>query len=42
MAKIDRLKEKAKEHLEQDEEIIQGIMGAYEMKIMGKDSVYGS
>lgn len=39
MGKLDRLKEKAKEHLDPDEEVIQGIMGSYEMKRMGHDSV---
>lgn len=29
MGKLDRLKEKAKEHLDPDEEVIQGIMGSY-------------
>ena len=39
MAKIDKLSHKAKEHLDSDEEILKIIQGAYETKIMGKDSV---
>lgn len=39
MGKLDRLKEKAKEHLDPDEKVVQGIMGSYEMKRMGHDSV---
>jgi len=39
MGKLKKLTTKAKEHLESDEEILKGIVGAYETKILGKDSV---
>ncbi|MEX2411339.1 MAG: PH domain-containing protein [Candidatus Paceibacterota bacterium] len=39
MAKIDRLTEKAKEHLDPNETIEAIVMGAYETEILGADSV---
>ena len=39
MAKIDRLLERAKEHFDEGEEPLQTVLGAYETKIMGGDSV---
>ena len=39
MAKIDRLLERAKEHLDEGEQPLQTILGSYETKIMGADSV---
>ncbi len=39
MADIKKLSKKVKEHLESEEEIIVGIKGAYETKIMGRESV---
>jgi hypothetical protein len=39
MAKIDRLTEKAKEYLNPNEEVVAIVMGAYETKILGEDSV---
>lgn len=39
MAKIDKLVEEAKNHLEPGEESLFSVMGAYESKIMGKDTV---
>ena len=39
MATIDRIIKKATEHLDADEEILASVMGAYEMQIMGKNSV---
>lgn len=39
MAKIDRLTEKAKEHLNPNENIEAIVMGAYETEILGGDSV---
>ena len=39
MAKIDRLLERVKEHLDEGEQPLQTVLGAYETKIMGRDSV---
>ncbi len=39
MAKLDKLTEKAKAHLEPGEEILAAVQGTYETKIMGSDSV---
>lgn len=38
MANLKKLIEKAKEHLESEEEILHGIKGAYETKRFGQDS----
>lgn len=38
MAELEKLTKKVKEHLESGEEIITGIKGAYETKIMGQES----
>ena len=39
MAKIDKLLTRAKEHLDQGEQPLETVFGAYETKIMGGDSV---
>ena len=39
MAKIDKVLEQAKAHFEPGEEAISTVLGAYETKIMGRDSV---
>lgn len=39
MAKIDKLLEQAKPHLNPGEEVLASVFGAYETKILGKDSV---
>ena len=39
MAKIDKLLERAKEHFDEGEQPLQTVLGAYETKIMGRDSV---
>ena len=39
MAKIDKLLKQAKEHLDEGEQPLQTVLGAYETKIMGGDSV---
>ena len=39
MAKIDRLLERAKEHFDEGEQPLQTVLGAYETKVMGSDSV---
>lgn len=39
MAKIDNLTKEATSHLEHGEQIVASVMGAYECKIMGQDSV---
>jgi hypothetical protein len=39
MAKIDKLVEEGKKHLEPGEDVKFSVMGAYESKIMGKDTV---
>jgi hypothetical protein len=39
LAKIDKLVNLAKEHLDAGEEIAYSILGAYETKMMGKDTV---
>ena len=39
MGRLKKLTNKAKEHLESEEEILKSIVGSYEIKIMGKDSV---
>lgn len=39
MAKIDKLIEKSKEHLNNDESIIAVVLGVYETKLLGKDTV---
>lgn len=39
MAKIDKLIEKSREHLQGGEEIKAVVMGSYETKILGQDSV---
>jgi hypothetical protein len=39
MAKLDKLVEQAREHLEPGEEMVAAIKGTYETKRMGKDSV---
>ena len=39
MAKIDRLLERAKEHFDESEQPLQTVLGAYETKVMGSDSV---
>ena len=36
MAKIDRLLERVKEHLDEGEQPLQTVLGAYEIKIMGE------
>ncbi|MTI82626.1 MAG: hypothetical protein FH756_01745 [Firmicutes bacterium] len=38
MAKLDKTLETAKQHLEADEEVLCAVMGAYETKLMGKDT----
>ena len=37
MAKLDKLLEQAKEHLDEDEEVLAAIKGTYETKKMGND-----
>jgi len=39
MAKIDRLTKQVQEHLDADEEILAVVLGSYEIKIFGRDSV---
>lgn len=39
MAKIDKLVKEASAHLQQDEKIVASVLGAYETKIMGQDTV---
>lgn len=39
MAKIDKLIKYAESHLEADEQVLKSVMGAYETKILGGDSV---
>ena len=39
MGKFEKLLEGARPHLDQDETILQAVMGAYETKIMGSDTV---
>ncbi|MBH9965598.1 PH domain-containing protein [[Bacillus] enclensis] len=39
MAKLDKLVKAAQEHLESGEKITHSVLGAYESKIMGKDTV---
>jgi hypothetical protein len=39
MAKIDKLIEEGKKHLEPGEEVFHSIFGAYETKMLGKDTV---
>ncbi|MNH78560.1 hypothetical protein D3C73_308660 [compost metagenome] len=39
MAKIDKLASLASEHLQQGEQILVTVMGAYETKIMGQDTL---
>jgi len=39
MGKLEKLTNKAKEYLESGEEILKSIVGQYETKILGKDSV---
>ena len=39
MAKIDKLLERAREHFDEEERPLQAVCGAYETKIMGKDTV---
>lgn len=39
MAKLDKLTEQAKAHLEPGEEVLGAVQGTYETKIMGSDSV---
>jgi hypothetical protein len=39
MAKLEKLVNLAQEHLEPGEQVIASVMGAYETKIMGKDTV---
>lgn len=39
MSKLDKLIEKAKEHLDNDEQVVVGVLGTYETKIMNQDSV---
>lgn len=39
MAKIDKLLEKAKPHLEPNEEVLAAVQGEYETSILGTDSV---
>ena len=39
MGKADKLLEQAKPHLEPDEVVRAAVMGAYEAKVMGSDSV---
>lgn len=39
MAKIEKLKEQAFTHLDSNEKVVATVMGAYESKIMGKDTV---
>lgn len=39
MSKLDKILESAKKHFESGEEPIVAVMGAYETKILGKDSV---
>ncbi|MFD2446366.1 PH domain-containing protein [Bacillus sp. CGMCC 1.16607] len=39
MAKIDKLLKDAQAHLENGEEIYYSVLGAYETKVMGKDTV---
>ena len=37
--KLNKLLGKAEEHLDSDEEVIKAVVGTYETKIMGNDSV---
>lgn len=39
MAKIDKLVKEASQHLEPNEPIVASVLGAYETKIMGKDTL---
>jgi len=39
MGKADKLLEQAKQHLEPDEVVEAAVMGAYEAKLMGNDTV---
>lgn len=39
MAKIDKLLKRAEEHFDDGEHALQTVLGAYETKIMGRDSV---
>ena len=39
MAKVEKLLEQARAHLEADEEVLFSILGAYEAKVLGSDSV---
>jgi PH (Pleckstrin Homology) domain-containing protein/putative oligomerization/nucleic acid binding protein len=39
MAKIDKLAEQAREHLDPDEQVEAVVLGTYETKILGSDSV---
>lgn len=39
MAKLDKLLDQVREHLDADEQIIEAIQGSYETKIMGSDTV---
>lgn len=39
MAKIDKLVKLAKEHLDEGEDVSYSVLGAYETKMMGKDTV---
>jgi Bacterial PH domain/Short C-terminal domain len=39
VGKLEKLVKLAQEHLDQDEQIIASVLGAYESKIMGRDTV---
>lgn len=39
MAKIDKLIEQARQHLQPGEEVLAGVFGAYETKMLGKDTL---
>jgi hypothetical protein len=39
VGKLEKLTDKAREHLEPDENVDGAVLGAYEVKIMGQDSV---
>ena len=39
MGKLDKLVGQAREHLEQGEQVISAVLGTYEAKVLGQDSV---
>ncbi|OUM84664.1 MAG: hypothetical protein BAA01_05870 [Bacillus thermozeamaize] len=39
MAKLPKILEEAKKHLEPGEQVLEAVLGAYETKLMGKDTV---